>query len=150
VSPLQYLNDNPNVFYTVFLVIVVFNVVAFGLGGRKAEKLFPKLDGRNIQFRERGASGHSKKNIFTKLGGASRVLDLIVTDGELWIKGIFPMFTFIGTKYDLTHRVSLSKIEKSIPKKKSIELWFENEAGEKSHVELRVKDVPAFTKALGA
>ena len=110
---LEYIKVHPEQFYAVVAAITVYNAAMFYRGGRKAEKRFPDLSLRRIQFRERGASGHSKKSILTTMGGASRVLEVIVTDGELWIRGIWPMFTYIGTKYDLTHRIPVNHINKS-------------------------------------
>ena len=107
---LNYLEENPEIFFRAFLLVLLCSVVLFFFGGRKAEASFRANSDQEIVFREKGAAGHSKKSLFTRLGGASKVLDVAVTDRELWIKGIWPIFTYIGTKYDLTHRIPLEDV----------------------------------------
>lgn len=147
---LDYIEANPGIFYAIFIVILVFNGLVFFLGGRKAEERFRNQTHQRIVFREKGASGHSKKSVITRFGGASKVLDVVVTDTELWIKGIWPMFSYIGTKCDLTHRVPLSSIKRIEPKGGKVEIWFENEERSESRVQLHLKDVPGFTAAVGS
>ena len=150
MNVLRYIEGNPGVFYAVVAGISLYSGVGFYLGGRRAERRFRDGANQRILFREKGASGHSKQSLRTRFGGASRVLDVIVTEHELWLKGIWPMFTYIGSKYDLTHRVLKTKISKVRTRSHDVEIWFENERGTESHIELRLKDVPAFTSALGA
>ena len=76
-------------------------------------------------------------------------MEIVVTDGELWIKGILPMFSYIGTKHDLTHRIPLKRITKNISAGNRVELWFLNESGGESNVELRIRDIAGFNAAVG-
>lgn len=145
---LEYLENNPSVFYAIFLLIVLYVGFNFLIGGRRTESRFPKVDRQNVIFRERGASGHSKASIRTKYGGASKVLDVVVTDTELWLKGILPMFSFIGSKYDLLHKVHISDIKMVEARGSAVELRFMNENGEESHIELILKNPAAFIGAV--
>ena len=145
---LEHLENNPSVFVSIFLLILAFNGIAFFVGGKRSESRFPKINEENVVFREKGASGHSKASIFTRLGGASRVLDIVVTDKELWIKGILPMFSFIGSKYDLLHKIPLSNIKMVEYKGKAVEIKFTNEKEVESHVKLAIKNPTAFIKAV--
>ena len=145
---LEYLENNPSVFYAIFLLILVYVGINFLIGGRRSELRFPKVDSQNVIFREKGVSGHSKASIRTKYGGASKVLDIVVTDKELWVKGIWPMFSIIGSKYDLLHKVPLSAIKMVEAKGNRVELKFMNESGEESHIELVLNKPAAFVGAV--
>ncbi len=141
---LDYLNENPNVFFLFFLFVLAWNAAFFYFGGKKAEAIFKGLDLNKVRFRERGASGFSKKSIITKFGGASKVLDVIITDSELCIKGIYSPFTYIGSKYDLTRRVELANIRSITEKGSNIELGFN--VG--NNVVLQLKNKDKFIKAI--
>jgi hypothetical protein len=145
---LEYLEANPAYFGLAFLGVLVVNLVTFSIAGRRADARFRDQGHQRIIFRERFASGRSNRSLLTKLGGASRALDVVVTDAELWIKGIWSPFTYIGTRYDLTHRVPLSDVRKVHLTNNGAELWFRNEEGSESHVELRLKHVEAFGAAM--
>ena len=97
-------------FYFIFAAFAIITITMFYFFGINSEKIFPSIESQTVVFREKGASGYSFKNAITKMGGANKVLDIIVTNNELWIKGIYPMFTFVGTKYDLTHKIPLKNI----------------------------------------
>ena len=144
---IEYLDANPHVFFLVFFAILIFNAIGFYVGGRKAERMFAGLQLDTAKFREKGASGYSEKSIITKMGGASRVLDIIVTESELCVKGIFSAFTYIGTKYDLSHRVPLEKITSASKHDGDVKVSFISREGKHSIV-LRLADPDGFLSAL--
>lgn len=145
---LDYLEQNPEVFYAVFALILVYNGIMFFRGGRKAEKGFPDIKTQNVIFRDSKASGYSTKNLTTKMGGARKVLDVIVTDKELWIKGSLPMFSFIGSKYDLTHLVPLSNVTNVSANDKNTNVTFTNSVGLTTVLVLQLKDSKKFADAV--
>ena len=147
---LDYFERHPGVIVGVFALMLVFNVVTFYIGGRRAEQRFDGHGRQQIRFKERGASGHSNRSLVTRLGGANGALEVAVTDAELWIKGIFPPFSYIGTKFDMTHRIPRSQVRSVQLRGSAIDLRFTNEAGTESHVELRLKAPQAFIAAMGA
>jgi hypothetical protein len=140
----------PAIFVVAFVAVAVFNVIGFAIGGWRAERRFRGQPRQPIVFRERFASGYSKKSWITELAGARNALDVIVTDRELWIKGILAPFSYVGTKFDLTHRVLLSKIRGVAVDGGNVELFFENESGRESHVLLNLRDPKSFAAALAA
>jgi len=144
---LSYLEANPGIFAAIFVAISAATLVLFYVRGRGAEAQFPDQRDIRLKFRERGASGHSKRSVITTLGGASRVLDVVVTDRELWIKGIWPVFTYIGTKYDLTHRVPLTSIRAVTARGDRVDLLFADQTGRECHIELQLKDPEGFVSA---
>lgn len=66
---------------------------------------------KNTVYRDRWASGHSRRNIITRIAGASNCLDVIVTQNELITRLTFPFNIFFsGYEFDLLHRIKLSDI----------------------------------------
>ena len=147
---LEFLETNRDVFSILWVLLAGYLTIGFYIGGRKANTRFQDLNVQTIKFQENYASGHSNKSLFTKLGGANRVLEVIVTTQELWIKGIWPMFTFIGSKYDMTHRVPLSSIRNVRVEGKKVMLDITNETGGRSPIELRLRDPNGFAQSIGA
>ena len=147
---LHFLEQHANAFLGAVVLAFVLNVVVFYVAGRKAEVRFRNLPSQPIRFRERGASGHSTNSILTKMGGANGVLEVVVTDDEVWLKGIWPMFSYIGSRFDMTHRVPKSSVRACNVFNRKVELRFLNEKGEESHVVLELKSPAAFKAALDA
>ena len=145
----DYLQTHPEIFVGVVGLIFVINLVTVYIRGRKAEQRFNPNVRQEVKFRERGASGYSNKSLLTKLGGASGALEVVVTDAELWIKGIWPPFSYIGTKFDLTHRILRSQIRTVHAGAEAIEIRFTNEAGGESHISLKLRAPQAFMAAIG-
>jgi hypothetical protein len=139
--------QTPGAFAAFAVLVLCLNIAVFHFGGRKAEAPFRVQPNETVRFRERGASGRSKRSIRT---GASRVLEVVVTDRELWIKGIWPVFTLIGTKSDLTHKVPLSKVRRTAANGRIVGVWFADGSGRECHVELKLKDTKGFVSAIGA
>jgi hypothetical protein len=126
-------------------VISVWYVIA---GIKKTNMIFGSISAHPFIFQEKRCSGYSKKSIFTRLGGARNVLEVIVTDKELCIKGIMSLFTFIGTKYDLSHRVPLVNISNVKQVKNNIELQLKTAEGSTSEIVLTLKNPGGFMAAM--
>jgi hypothetical protein len=88
---------------------MIYIVVNFYVRGRLALKIFPPLSPDSIIYSEKFASGYSTKSFKTRWGGASKVLHIIITENELWIK-TFMFMAYIAKKHDLLHRIPLSEI----------------------------------------
>jgi hypothetical protein len=76
---------------------------------RNAPKMVPQLEQSEIVFQENFASGHSRKNILTVIGGARNCLRLVVTKDFLWVTSWLP-FSIFTTIYDLEHRIPLESV----------------------------------------
>lgn len=150
MSFLNFVETHPAAYIGAVALVLALNAVVFYVGGRRAEQRFAGQVNQEIKFRERGASGHSNKSMVTKLGGANGVLEVVVTDSELWLKGVWPLFSYIGAMFDMTHRVPKSSIRKCTSFETTIELHFTNETGVESHVVLELKNPRAFISAIGA
>ncbi len=150
MSLLSVFETHPEAYVCAFVLVLAFNVVVFYVGGRRAERRFAGQGNQGIRFRERGASGHCNKSLVTKFGGANGVLEVVVTDSELWLKGVWPLFSYIGAMFDMTHRVPKSSIHKCTSIENTIELHFVNETGAESNVVLELKNPAAFKSAIDA
>ena len=144
---LIYLNENPAIIFFIFIAVFIFVFSTLYVRGKKAEEIFNGLDLSKIQFREKGASGFSSRSLATKFGGASRALDIIVTNNELCIKGIYPPFTYIGTRVDLTHRIKTRDITEIEEKGPKVELSFSKPDGDHK-VTLHIKEMAKFIQAI--
>jgi hypothetical protein len=135
-----YIEQHPEVLAGVFAVLFVLNVVTFFVAGWRAEQKFRGQGHQPIRFRERGASGYSNRSTLTRLGWANRALEVVVTDAEVWIKGIWPPVSYIGSRFDMTHRIQRLQIRSAQAR---------NDAGSESHIVLRLEAPQAFMSALG-
>lgn len=147
---LDFLERHSDAFTVAVLAAFVLNALVFYVVGRRAEMRFKDQGGQPVRFRERGASGHSLKSMVTKLGGANGVLEVVVTDEEVWLKGIWPMFSYIGSRFDMTHRIPKSSVRACAVLGKTVELRFVSEKGEDTRVVLELKDPAAFKAAIDA
>ncbi len=147
---LDVLERHSDAFSIAVVAAFVLNALVFYVAGRRAEKRFKDQGDQPVRFRERGASGHSRKSVVTKLGGANGVLEVVVTDQEVWLKGIWPMFSYIGSRFDMTHRIPKSSVRACTVSNERVELRFISEKGEDTLVVIELKDPAAFKAALEA
>jgi hypothetical protein len=87
----------------------------------------PRILKNEIKYQEWFASGCSKKNILTQLGGGRNCVRLVVTQELLWVTTCFP-FLIIAPAYDMEHVIPLHRITnittKQVFKTTIIELTF--------------------------
>lgn len=151
----EFLNHYPQVllylfmalFMIVALAMLVANIAIFSKKGKKIESIFDGVDLSKPKFREKGVSGYSTRSLFTKFGGASHVLDVIVTDSELCIQGIFPPFTFVLSHSDLVHRIPLSELVSVTKTKSKVQIGLSDSKGDRS-LYLQLKDAEGFMRAV--
>jgi hypothetical protein len=87
----------------------------------------PRILKSEIKYQEWFASGCSKKNIVTQLGGGRNCVRLVVTQDLLWVTTWFP-FLILAPAYDMEHVIPLQRITniatKQVFKTTIIELTF--------------------------
>ncbi len=96
----------------VFVAIARWNIIAisFLLWRRKKRGLvLPNPDDPDVLYSEKSASVTSYKNIFTRFGGASNCMILMVTRTHLAIASYFPFSAFFGFS-DLEHLIPSKNI----------------------------------------
>ena len=112
--------------------------------------IFPRLP-VDARFKERWASGRSRKNLLTGLGGASNCLLVAVTDAELIVTPFFPFnLMFLPEIYGLEVCAPRSSI-RNVEEKRgllgtAILISFKGE--DPAPLELRLRKADAFMVAL--
>lgn len=109
--------------------------------------MFPDLESVRVLFKENRASGFSKKSFMTKRGGANKMLQVIITNRELWIRSHAMHATF-AKKADLLHKVRLDRITGINEVKKNIEVTFQNSDRSETTVSLKLKKPEDFTATI--
>ncbi|MBA4056113.1 MAG: hypothetical protein C0490_15470 [Marivirga sp.] len=132
----------------LFIAIVIVMLKTFYDSGKKALSIFPDIKTVQVKYRDKTALGYSTKSWKTKVGGASRAVEIVVTDKELWLRS-FLLFAGITKQHDLLHRIPLSKIIKIKEANGQITLDFKSDKGESKQVVLNTKDKNEFLRSLG-
>ncbi len=140
--------EGKTIFFIVWCIVVVFILTTFYLKGKKALSIFPDIDDDDIKFRDKRASGYSTKSFKTKMGGARKVLDIIVTNDELWLKSRL-LFAFVSKKNDLLHRIPFNNIKSIAENGKTIIIDFTSaDTGDNKQVVILTKKHKNFLSAV--
>ncbi|MBL4754005.1 MAG: hypothetical protein JKY52_10490 [Flavobacteriales bacterium] len=131
---------------TIWFIGFAYAITALFVRGKKALSIFPDPEGVKILFQDK-MSGYSTKSRMTKRGGANKVLHIVVTDEELWLKSNW-IFAGIGTYYDLIHKVKRANITNVEGKEKSVIVDFLNDKGENKQVVLITRKLDELFSAL--
>lgn len=115
--------------------------------GKKALSIFPDINSVTVTYRDKTGLGYSTKSWSTKVGGASRSLDIVVTDKELWLRS-FLLLAGITQQHDLVHRIPLKKISRIKRDGATITLDFRNDKGERKQVVINTRDTEKFIESL--
>lgn len=134
----------PQQLFIIVWCILAIGLLSFGfLKGKKILSVFPPLDSTKVVFREKRASGGSRKSFITKGGSATKVLDVIVTEKELWIKCSLLM-AGLSWAFDLVHKVSLSDINSIQINKNKVVISFKSPKNEVTTFDLKLKKAQEF------
>lgn len=129
-----------HIFLIVWTIMAISILTIMYKRGKKALAIFPNISSVDVLFREKRVSGNSRKSLKTKLGGTKNILDVIVTDNELWIRSPL-LFAGFGKTYDLLHKVQLSQISNAESNKKKVVIIFNS--GEKGNTILDLQMMKA-------
>ncbi|MBK1791006.1 hypothetical protein [Persicirhabdus sediminis] len=139
-----------NNFALCFGLITLWYVVCFSylVWKRKKKGLtFPNPTDEGVVFSEFKASGSSHKTIFTRLGGASRCLTVLVTENVLAITTPFP-FNLLNEKFDLDHIVPLKNIVSVEQRGNATHLKYTHDDGSSSNLTILLQNPKQFIKSL--
>lgn len=137
-------------FLTLFVLALVTNIIGFGFlyWRRKSKGLsLPQASDADIVFSESFASASSDKNFFTKMGGASKVLKVIVNQTHLATGTFFP-FNLFGEIADIEHLIPISEIKDISQRGKMVFISFITEDGEERTLSIRLRKTEEFLHAL--
>jgi hypothetical protein len=132
----------------VSIGLAIIMLKTFYDSGKNALSIFPDIRTVHVIYRDETASGYSTKSWKTKMGGASRAIDIVVTDKELWLSS-FLLFAGITKQHDLLHKIPLNKIAVAKEKEGRITLNFKSDKGESKQVVIITRDKTAFLKSIG-
>lgn len=132
----------------VLIAIVIVMLKTFYDSGKRALSIFPDIKSVQVKYRDKTALGYSTKSWKTKVGGASRAADIVVTDKELWLRS-FLLFAGITKQHDLLHRIPINRITKIRESNGQITLDFKSDKGESKQVVLNTKNSSDLLKSLG-
>ncbi|MEM6805271.1 MAG: hypothetical protein AAF696_27995 [Bacteroidota bacterium] len=139
---------NPSILFPLLYILMLGTLlVYFYINGKKALSIFQDIEADHIKYRESGVSGYSTLSRQTKMGGANKVLQLIVTKDELWVK-THVITAAIGQRFDLIHRIKLENIRAKEGVKEGIQLNFTSAQNEEKQLILISKNPDEFIRAL--
>ncbi|RLD21382.1 MAG: hypothetical protein DRI54_09205 [Bacteroidetes bacterium] len=135
------------IFFIVWLIFAIIISYFTIIRGKKALSIFPEIRNEKVIYRDKKASGYSTKSWKTKIGGANRSIDVVVTNVELWLRSNL-FFAGILKQYDLVHRISLKNVTRVNKNGRKLTLDFINDNDESKQVVILTKDPDAFINAL--
>ena len=133
---------------------VIFIIFASLLYRAGKGKQFPAFPEGTVRFHEKWVSGRSLKNLFTRFGGARKVLDVTVGRGYLLIRPVFPFnLMFLPEFTDLEHVVPIDRIieVKEIESfgQQGVFIRFQSESRTGKDVELYLRNTASFIEVMG-
>lgn len=142
----EYMNG-PQIILLTWMFITFSILVFLFRKGKKALSIFPDIDSTEVIYRDRRASGWSDRTWLTRISGANRVLDVVVTDKELWLKTNV-LFAGVGSHSDLIHKLSLSKITGIQQNNKRVQITFKSPIGNRKQFTIITKKPTEFVEAM--
>ena len=133
----------PVSFIAIPIAVMLIILTIHWIRGKKALEIFPDISGVQVLFREKGASGYANDSFITKSGGAQKVLEVVITSDELWIKG-HPVFAGIGQMLNLLHKVDLQKVLVKDRKGKEVTITIQESKYNTTEVILILKKAKEF------
>lgn len=127
--------------YPILFSIAVF--IAITIFGIKKLAEFPKINSVQVLFRERFLSGNSGG----MFGSYKNILDVLVTDQELWIRPFLPFVGF-GAVFKGIHKIPLSAIQGIETRGGETTIYFINSAGSKVHFSIRFNKTTDFIQII--
>jgi hypothetical protein len=145
VTVLAFIDEHWNAIIAVVAVCGAIQAVISHVRGNRLEEMFREISSPIQRFRETGASGRRMQPY--SLSGAGRVLVAVVTDRELLIEGIWPIFTYLASRDGLAGRVPLTSIKRATADGKCVELLFIDDSGGDRQIRLHLADPNGFLSA---
>lgn len=139
----------PPTFTAIWIVLLLSMLAISYRRGKKALSIFPPLQSVQVLFKEKGVSGSSRKSLKTRLGGATKTLEIIITPEELWIRSPL-IWAGLGNQSDLTHKVSLNQITAVDYSAKQVVISFTDAKHSITTLDLLIKKAPEFVETLQA
>lgn len=137
-------------------ILWVLLVIAASILYRKSQgkPIYPRKPGNAI-FYESWASGHSKRDLLTMIGGARNCLMVAVTPERFIVRPNFPFnLMFLPEVYDLEYNIPRNQVRSITPIDglfgKSVRIELERPSGTLRTIQLLLKDREKFVQVLGS
>ena len=136
--------------------ISFFGLMALGLpvgiilvigGLKRITGLVPGPD-EAVLFTEKWASGHSNRNLFTKIGGVRNGLTVQVTEGFIYMRP-FLFAAHVADIGGLLHKIPLRSVLQCERQPNSVFLEWDSDEGDESFV-LHLRDADEFVRCVDA
>lgn len=136
------------VYLIVAIVGIVIIVGTFYFWGYQALAAYPNILSVEVKFHQKGASGWSNDNFITQAGGARGVLEVVVTEQELWTRTSF-FFAPFARMYRLFHKIALNRITQTKRlNKRQVEVFYRDAIGDTRSLTLSLRDIDSFLSTL--
>lgn len=130
-----------NPIYPISFSLSVFIIITI-IGIKKSLK-FPKINAVNVIFRERFLSGKNGG----MMGSYKNILDVVVTDQELWIRPFLPFIGFAAI-FSGIHKIPLTAVQGIETRGKETTIYFLNSNGKKVYFSIYFSKTEHFTQAI--
>ena len=141
------------------MIVPIYVIVLIALVNRTKKLLpayraiFPEASVPKALFHEFGASARNMRTTITQFSGASKCLEIVVTDAELHIKLQWPIIIgLMPTNGNLIHRLPKREVQ-ILPNSEGqassrVQLQFTDRKGEEQVLDLILKNPDAFVNAM--
>lgn len=111
--------------------------------GIRKSPVFPKINSVNVLFRERFLSGRTKGLV----GTYKNILDVVLTDQELWIRTFLP-FSGFAVLFKAVHKVPVSEIRGVETRRNETTIYFINNESKEVYFSISFNKQQLFIQKL--
>jgi hypothetical protein len=128
-------NMEPIIFLIIWSCFCLIILFGFFFDGKKALLIFHKSTDNIILYKNNNLTGYSRGvGIW-----ATSIIDIIVTDSELWITGSI-LTAGILNKFDLIHKISINNVQSIKIKNKRVQINFVSVFNKQKSIVLIIND----------
>jgi hypothetical protein len=133
--------------YSLFVVMCVYIIYKYIMAVQNR----PRIQRTDILYQEWFASGHSTRNILTRLGRAKNCVRVVITKDLIWVTSWFP-FSIFAPFYDMEHVIPLDWITEVEQKRgflsSGIRLKYVDANGSTRSLKLALRNEQRFLQAI--
>jgi len=135
----------PDIFFIIAGSVLLTMLFIFYQRGKETLSVFPDISSVQVLFREKRVSGYSTKSWRTKMGGANNILEVILTNRELWIR---PAILLVSTskQLDLLHKVDLMYVHSVEVSGHMVRISLQSKDGTTRDIHLTMKQAELFNE----
>ena len=112
----------------IWVCLAIGLITFLFLKGRKIISIFPNISQEDIKYIKKNSSAYSTKSLKSKISGGRKVLEVLVTSNEIWLKSS-AFYAYFLHKNDVIHRIQFKNIKQVVSTENSVILDFTTENG---------------------